>query len=155
MMCYTNGSILNENIGAGTVVEMTGEAVIEATNPMGHQQEVYNAELLGILKAAPKCFQICQRKTLTKRHIWIFTDNQAAIQCLNTLTPGPGQSTSLALSKIPNNLHALKSTITVQLVPGHTDVSGNELADKLANKSTPKKSPTYYIISLSYLKWVI
>jgi hypothetical protein len=59
IVCYTNGSILNENIGAGIVVEMTGEAVIEATYPMGHQQEVYNAELLGILKAAKKCFQIC------------------------------------------------------------------------------------------------
>jgi hypothetical protein len=59
-ICYTNGSMLNENIGAGTVVEMTGEAVIEATYPMGHQQEVYDAELLGILKAAQKYFQICQ-----------------------------------------------------------------------------------------------
>jgi ribonuclease HI len=111
---------------------MTGEAVIEATYPMGHQQEVYDAELLGILKAAQKCFQICQCNNLTKRYIYIFTDNQAAIQRLNILKPGPGQSTSLVLSKISSNLYALKSTITVQWVPGHTDVPGNELADKLS-----------------------
>jgi hypothetical protein len=61
--------MLNGNIGAGTVVEMTGEAVIEATYPMGHQQEVYNAELLGILKAAQKCFQIGQYNNLTKTHM--------------------------------------------------------------------------------------
>ena len=154
IVCYTDGSMLNGNIGAGTVVEMTGEAVIEATYPMGHQQEVYDAELLGILKAAQKCFQICQRNNLTKRHIWIFTDNQAAIQRLNTLKPGPGQSTSLALSSISNNLHAFETTITVQWVPGHTDVPGNELADKLAKKSTLEKPPTYYNTSLSYLKRV-
>jgi hypothetical protein len=106
--------MLNKNIGAGTVVEMTREAVIKATYAMNHQQKVYDAELLGILKAAQKCFQICQRNNLTKRHIWIFTDNQAAIQHLNTLKPGPGQSTSLALSTISHNLHALKTTITVQ-----------------------------------------
>jgi hypothetical protein len=35
---------------------MTAEEVIEATYPMGYQQEVYDTELLGILKAAPKCF---------------------------------------------------------------------------------------------------
>jgi ribonuclease HI len=154
IVCYTDGSMLKENIGAGTVVEMTGEAVMEATYPMGHQQEVYDAELLGILKAAKTCFQICQRNNLTKRHIWIFTDNQAAIQRLNTFKPGPGQSTSLALSNISNNLHALKTTITVQWVPGHTDVPGNELADKLAKKATLEKPPTYYHTSLSYLKRV-
>jgi hypothetical protein len=48
---YTDGSMLNKNIGAGTVVEMTGEEFIEATYPMGHQQEVYDTELHGIIKA--------------------------------------------------------------------------------------------------------
>jgi ribonuclease HI len=146
--------MLNENIGAGTVVEMTGEAVIEATYPMGHQQKVYDAELLGLLKAAEKCFQICQHNHVTKRHIWIVTDNQAVIQRLNTFKPGAGQSTSLALSKISNNLHALKCTIIVQWVPGHTEVPGNKLADKLAKKSTLEKPPTYYNTSLSYPKRV-
>jgi hypothetical protein len=60
--------MLSDNIGAGTLVEMTGEEVIETTYPMGHQQEVYDAELLGILKAAEQCFLICQRNNLTKRY---------------------------------------------------------------------------------------
>ncbi|KAF8248224.1 hypothetical protein K440DRAFT_549542 [Wilcoxina mikolae CBS 423.85] len=152
IVCYTDGSMLKENIGAGTVVEITGKAVMEVTYPMGHQQEVYDAELLGILKAAQKCFQICHRNNLTKRYIWIFTNNQAAIQHLNTFKPGPGLSTSLALSNISNNLHALKTTITFEWVPGHTDVPQNKLANKLAKKATLEKSPTYYHTYLSYLK---
>ncbi|KAF8242188.1 hypothetical protein K440DRAFT_566092 [Wilcoxina mikolae CBS 423.85] len=72
---------------------------------------------------------ICQRNNLTKRFIWIFTDNQAAIQRLNTFKPDPEQSTSLALSNISHNLHALKTTIIVQWIPAHTDVPGNELAN--------------------------
>jgi hypothetical protein len=67
---------------------------------------------------------------------------------------GLAQSTSLALSSKSNNLHAFKTTITVQWVPGHTDVPGNTLADKLAKNSTLEKPPTYYNTFLSYLKRV-
>jgi hypothetical protein len=48
IVCYTYVLILNETIGVGTVVEMTREAVIEATYAIAHQQEVYDAKLLGI-----------------------------------------------------------------------------------------------------------
>jgi hypothetical protein len=58
--------MLNENIEAGTVVTMTGEEVIEATYPMGHQQDDYDTELLGIHKAVQKFFQICQCNNLTR-----------------------------------------------------------------------------------------
>jgi ribonuclease HI len=119
---------------------------------MGHQQEVYDTELLGILKAAHICFQIYQYNNLNKRHIWIFIYNQATIKCFNTLKPSPRQSTSLAPSKISQNLLALKTTISVQWVPGHTDVPGNELADQLGKKFTLKKPPSYYDTSLSYIK---
>ena len=106
--------MLNKSSGAGTVVEMTGEEVIEATYSMAHQQEVYNAELIGIEKAALKCFKICQHNNLTKRHIWISTDNYTTIRCFNTFKLAPSQSTSLVLSNITKICYALKSTITVQ-----------------------------------------
>src|ERR1700737_3947380 len=41
---YTDGSMLNENIGAGTVVKITGGEVIEATYPMAHKQEVISPD---------------------------------------------------------------------------------------------------------------
>jgi hypothetical protein len=37
IVCYTDGSMLNEHIGAGNIVEMTAEAVIEATYQIDHQ----------------------------------------------------------------------------------------------------------------------
>ena len=62
---------------------------------------------------------------------------------------------SLALSNITNNLYVLKTTITVQWVPGYTDVPGNVLANKLAKQATLEKPPTYYSTSLSYLKRIM
>jgi ribonuclease HI len=144
--------MLNENIGAETIVEMTWEEVIEAIYPMGHQQDSYDTELHGILKATQKCFQICQRKHLTKRHISLFTDNEAAIKCLNTPKPGDGQSTSLALSNSSNYLHAVNSMTTAQWVPAYTVIPGNEHADKLAKNVHSQKPPTDHNTFISYLK---
>jgi hypothetical protein len=50
IVCYSDGSMLNKNIGAGTVLDITGEEVMKATYAMGHQQEVYDAEILDIPK---------------------------------------------------------------------------------------------------------
>jgi ribonuclease HI len=143
IVLYTDGSILNENFGAGTVVDMTGAEVIDVIYAMGHQQEIYDTELLGIHTAIQQCCQICEYNNLTKRHIWIFTDNPAAITWLNTLKPGPWRSNSLAFSNMSNNIHALKSTIIVQWIPGHTDIPGNELANMLVQKSTLEKPPAH------------
>jgi hypothetical protein len=41
--------------------------------------------------------------------------------------------------------------ITVYWIPGQTDIPGNELAERLANKYTFEKPLTYYNPTLSYL----
>ena len=97
--------------------------------------EVYDAELYGIREAATHALRYCQ--TTSKRcDVWTFTDNQAAIMRVANLKPGPGQETAVAVAKASNALKALNSTITVQWVPGHTNVPGNEAADRLAKKAT-------------------
>jgi ribonuclease HI len=42
----------------------------------------------------------------------------------------------------------------LQWIPGHADIPGNMLADKLATKSTAEKLPTYYNTSETYLNRV-
>jgi len=86
--------------------------------------------------------------------VWIFTDNQAAIMRIRTLKPGPGQEISIALTHISTELKALKCTLTIQWVPGHTDVAGNEKADQHAKLATTQRPPAFFRTSLSYLKRV-
>ena len=102
---------------------------------------MYDAELYGIQQAAEHALQQCKR-IRRKRDVWIFTDNQAAIMRIRTLKPVPGQEISIALAH--TELTTLKCTLTIQWVPGHTYVAGNEKADELAKLATTQRPPTTF-----------
>ncbi|KAA8899722.1 hypothetical protein FN846DRAFT_753000, partial [Sphaerosporella brunnea] len=59
----------------------------------------------------------------------------AAIQRLSTLRPGPGLATARAVAKISHMLSQNGHMLRVRWVPGHTEVSGNELADSCAKRA--------------------
>jgi hypothetical protein len=63
---------------------------------------------------------------------WIFTDSQAAVQRIASLTAAPGQDVALRLADIADTLHERNNSLHIQGVRGHVDVAGNERAD---NKS--------------------
>lgn len=67
---------------------------------MGPQMEVYDAELLGILRAAQDFLVTCKRQNLRNKSAWIFVDNQSAIMRVASLKSGPGQETAIAISHI-------------------------------------------------------
>ena len=41
------------------MVEIAGKAAIDATHSMSHEQEVYDAEIVGIPNKVQKCSLIC------------------------------------------------------------------------------------------------
>jgi len=64
------------------------------------------------------------------------------------------RSGDIVLAHINTELAALKCTLTIQWVPGHTDVAGNEKADELAKLATTQRPPATFRTSISYLKRV-
>jgi len=97
---------------------------------LGMGMKVYDGELAGIARALTEASRTC----LSFQHIWIFTDNQAAIRNSYKLTPHPGHKISLQIQQLTKDL--LDSDMDLQLhlhwVPGHTGVQGNDEADRLA-----------------------
>jgi ribonuclease HI len=152
IIAYTDGSMLNEVVGAGGIVQWTGDFWWKFEKALGHQMEVYDAELIGIRTAAEQIATIILESNWYDKAIWIFTDNQAAVNRVASLHAGPRQDIAIAISDVAKQLYRRRCTLIIEWVPGHTDVPGNEEADRLAKKATTRPQPSMYHTSLSYLK---
>lgn len=154
IIAYTDGSMLDGKVGAGAVIEGEGVTAVKRKWGMGERAEVYDAELLGIEKAAQITLKMCQASGLENRKIWIFTDNQAAVNRVSNLKPAPGQDTAIEVASISKQLQQLGTSLHIQWVPGHFDVEGNEQADKLAKEGTQITTRQNTTTTLSFLKRV-
>jgi ribonuclease HI len=153
IICYTDGSMLHGIVGAGLAIETSESAPAEYSFPMGNQSEVYDAELLGIAAATEHALKHCQTHHLYRRHIHIFTDNQASIQRASHLRPRPGQELAIRILKATTALRDLQCKTTVQWVPGHTEISGNDRADRLAKTAAQDPNqPAHPKTTIPYLK---
>src|SRR5438270_1315611 len=101
--------------------------------------KVYDGELAGIARALTEA----SRTSLLFKHIWIFTNNQAAIRNCYKLTPHPGQQISLQIQQLTQDLLDSNQDLELHLhwVPGHTGIQGNDEADKLAKQAAEYPQP--------------
>lgn len=86
------------------------------------------------------------------KDVWIFLDNAAAITRLADIHSGPGQHHAILTQNVAGEMAAMNINLHIQWVPGHTEITGNELADKLAKEGAEKPAPSYPMTSISWLK---
>jgi ribonuclease HI len=151
---YTYGSKLdNGQTGAGSIIYQYNEPNIEMSVPMGDECEVYGAELNAIARTSKKMEKIVKNKQTNITDIWIFCDSQPAINRINNLRIGPGQSYAVRIDQVARKLYNLYYVqLHINWVPSHRDISGNEHADRLAKMAASSKPPSISITSLTYLK---
>ncbi|CUS06705.1 unnamed protein product, partial [Tuber aestivum] len=90
LVLYTDGSELESGgVGAGVVMHVGG-IVGRWRVGLGFGMKVYDGELVGIARGLTEA----SRSSLSFKHIWVFTDNQAAIINSHRLSPHPGQQIS-------------------------------------------------------------
>ena len=139
LVYYTDGSAINNQIGAAMVAWQTG-TVKRAYLGTIQQCTVYAAELYGIILALEHACTHTRSSTDSHiRNIHIFTDNQAAIRAIIQ----PKQPSGQYLVERITDLYAqlTSQSITLHWIPSHVGVPGNELADTHAKQATGWRPP--------------
>jgi ribonuclease HI len=134
---YTDGSAKEGGVGAAAVM-------IKRASPSrprkllyhlgrGTKYTVYSAETTGLLLGAHLLRSVTSHFT----SVTFATDNQAAILALDTNKPGPSHIILDAFESLIRRLRDElgRLDITVQWVPGHQGIQGNEAADQAAKEA--------------------
>ena len=161
---YTDGSMAEGNVAVG-VVSYNKDLVRWDSNSYYVGPEtcfgIYEAELLAIYMALASAYNVISTVgTSTPQDIYIHTDNQAALQALQSASAsGPAQYILKQIINKGEEMEALapNTYINFNWIPGHKGIEGNERADRAANEGrtkTENKLPIEFELksSLSALK---
>ena len=121
---YTDGAKGEDTAGAGVYRRRNGKG---CTYPLGSYITVAQTELMAIAH----CINWAQ-EVRNSKHLYICTDSRSAVQALNTYTTN---SRLVYDCYIALNRLAEKGPTTLLWLPGHSDIRGNEVADRLAKQA--------------------
>ena len=138
---YTDGSALNavEQAGYGLTIQYPDATRKDISEACGQHCNNYDAELKAIRSALQTISEDCDNPNPPcVNNIVIFTDSQSAIQAFAQIQHHK-QPIVTDILTTANKLHNQNDVETsIQWIPGHCDIPGNDRADKLARQGTSK-----------------
>ena len=127
---YTDGSKLNEQVGAGVYITRSDNSELENNFRLPDHATVYQAEMLAIREAAKMIANLTNITTVK-----FYVDSQAALRALQN----PRVKSNLAMDTI-NEINKIRSRLTIFVwTKAHVGTVGNEKADELAKAGTTKE----------------
>ena len=100
---------------------------------MNSTLESFDVELIAMLKSLQQAKAHINNSSLNSvQNIWIFSDNQAAIQRILKNSSSSGQEISYKIQCEAESLLSQNIQLHICWVPGHMNIYGNEQADKAA-----------------------
>ncbi|TFK54101.1 hypothetical protein OE88DRAFT_1616175, partial [Heliocybe sulcata] len=113
---------------------------------LGSLQEhiVYTGEGVGVMLA----LELLRKERQLQGNVSIGLDNQAIIQALPSRKTRPGYHVLEHIRKQAQRLvdRHTDLSLTFRWVPGHEDVTGNELADKEAKRAAKGKTSATHLL---------
>ena len=156
---YTDASKLSETeaVGISLVVYNHSVPFIPAVASysenwnLGSHVIVYDGELEAVTRAIEYIASVAKRG----EYYNIFSDNQAILKRLNSLSDKAGQSHQIRANLASKSIIDKGAKITLKWVPGHEAIIGNEEADRLAKLATKADPPYLETLSFAYINLTI
>jgi ribonuclease HI len=159
LIYYTDGSKLqDEATGAGfyRISNLPRTETASKSWFLGRNMEIMDAEIFAIAESV-KDAELTARNHPSIRHVWIFTDSQAAIKRLPDLDPKPGQSLVHVVHQSVLKLEKkFGVAVNFHWIPAHSHIAGNDKADRNAKKGAQneKNEPARGYTSITHVKRV-
>ena len=139
---YTDGSASKGTIKAGFGVHMNfpDGRTFDHSDACGEVCSNYEAEILALSSASELIYQFFSCGDHQANNIVIFTDSLSTLQALSNFP----NNTNKDICSLAQSLHNLITThgiqITLQWIPGHEDIAGNDRADKTCKRRLPERA---------------
>ena len=137
---FTDGSAFKATVfaGYGVHIKFPDGSSENLSEPCGNICSNYTAEIKAIKTAIETVHNAFETGKREPSDLVIFTDSKSALEAL-----GNHQSRNQDIAELANSisrLHtAFEKKISLQWIPGHADVAGNETADRLAKCGAQKE----------------
>ena len=110
---------------------------------MGHQAEVYDAEMHALSAAMDHVAHYMDLPLGSASHLHFFADNSSSVDSIFLSKPGPSQRFFISFCEHACDFLAADASheISVSWVPSHIGIVGNERADELAKEAAQMEGP--------------
>ncbi|XP_055861377.1 uncharacterized protein LOC129921966 [Biomphalaria glabrata] len=140
---YTDGSAFKAtiNAGLGAFLVFPKNKHFEISAPCGDYCSNFQAEIEAITIALQTVENKLYEGVQPPSDIVVFTDSQSTLQALNSSTSNSPRELTTLIVIIHQMISKLNINITLQLIPGHIGIMGNEKADKLSKAGSTMEQP--------------
>ncbi|RKK19034.1 hypothetical protein BFJ63_vAg19415 [Fusarium oxysporum f. sp. narcissi] len=145
LVVYSDGSLSSEGAASyGFTIHQNNIPIFDGSGRLG-PAEVFDAEATGALEGLKAALNL---RELATQNIFICLDNLAAATCLRGTPSESSQNVFLEFQALTTSHGAIQ----VRWVPGHSNIPGNEQADKLAKAASSLPEPEGAQPTLAYLR---
>ncbi|KAL9561280.1 hypothetical protein ACKAV7_014635 [Fusarium commune] len=145
LVVYSDGSLSSEGAASyGFTIHQNNIPISDGSGRLG-PAEVFDVEATGALEGLKAALNL---RELATQNIYICLDNLAAATCLRGTPSDSSQDVFLEFQALATSHGAIQ----VRWVPGHSDIPGNEQADKLAKAASSLPEPEGAKPTLAYLR---
>ena len=137
---YTDGSAFKGTTfaGFGVFLKFPDGSDSEISESCGKSCSNYDAEIQGLISATELLHQHFELGQQEPTNAVIFTDSKSTLEALENPYENPNSDIDLLALSIHNLLNSFDIQLTLQWIPGHSDLQGNDRADKLAKEGARK-----------------